>query len=93
MRADRAKVLRLLRTATGQIEGVIKMVEEDRYCMDISNQIMAADSVLRRVNREVVKAHMCGCVRDAETDEARDIRGNNTGLSASHLSASGNGLC
>ena len=40
--------------------------------MDISNQIMAADSVLRRANREVVKAHMCGCVRDAETDEARE---------------------
>ena len=72
MRADKAKVLRLLRTAAGQIEGVIKMVEEDRYCMEISNQIMAADSVLKRANREVVKAHMCGCVRDAETDEARE---------------------
>jgi len=72
MRADKAKVLRLLKTAAGQIEGVIRMVEEDRYCMDISNQIMAAESVLKRANREVVKAHMCGCVRDAETDEARE---------------------
>ena len=72
MRADKAKVLRLLKTAAGQIEGVIRMVEEDRYCMDIANQIMAAESVLKRANREVVKAHMCGCVRDAETDEARE---------------------
>ncbi len=72
MRADKAKVLRLLKTAAGQIEGVVRMVEEDRYCMDISNQIMAAESVLKRANREVVKAHMCGCVRDAETDEARE---------------------
>jgi len=72
MRADKAKVLRLLKTAAGRIEGVVRMVEEDRYCMDISNQIMAAESVLKRANREVVKAHMCGCVRDAETDEARE---------------------
>lgn len=72
MRADKAKVLRLLKTAAGQIEGVVRMVEEDRYCMDISNQIMAAESVLKRANREIVKAHVCGCVRDAETDEARE---------------------
>lgn len=72
MRADKAKVLRLLKTAAGQIEGVVKMVEEDRYCMDISNQVMAAESVLKRANREIVKAHMCGCVRDAETDEERE---------------------
>ena len=72
MRADKAKVLRLLRTAAGQIEGVIRMVEEDRYCMEISNQVMAAESVLKRANREIVKAHMCGCVRDAETEEERE---------------------
>ena len=72
MRADKAKVLRLLKTAAGQIEGVVRMVDEDRDCMDISNQIMAAESVLKRANREIVKAHVCGCVRDAETDEARE---------------------
>ena len=72
MRADKAKVLRLLKTAAGQIEGVVRMVEEVRYCRDMSNQIMAAESVLKRANREVVKAHVCGCVRDAETDEARE---------------------
>ena len=72
MRADKAKVLRQLKTAAGQNDGVVRMVEEDRYCMDISNQIMAAESVLKRANREVVKAHVCGCVRDAETDEARE---------------------
>ena len=72
MRADHESVTRLLKTARGQIDGILKMVEEDRYCVDVSNQIMAADSVLRRANREVVKAHMCGCVRDAETPEERD---------------------
>ncbi|MGM9638673.1 MAG: metal-sensing transcriptional repressor [Butyricicoccaceae bacterium] len=72
MRADKAKVLRLLRTAAGQIDGVIRMVEEDRYCMDISNQVMAAQNVLKRANREIVKAHVCGCVREAQTDEERE---------------------
>ncbi len=72
MRADKTKVLRLLKTAAGQIEGVVRMVEEDRYCMDISNQILAAENVLKRANREVVKAHMCGCVRDAETEAERE---------------------
>ena len=72
MRADKAKVLRLLRTAAGQIDGVIRLVEEDRYCMDISNQVMAAQNVLKRANREIVKAHVCGCVREAQTDEERE---------------------
>lgn len=72
MRADKAQVLRLLRTAAGQIDGVIRMVEEDRYCMDISNQVMAAQSVLKRANREIVKSHVSGCVLEARTDEERE---------------------
>ncbi len=72
MRADKAKVLRLLKTASGQIDGVIRMVEEDRYCLDISNQVMAAESVLKRANREIIQAHMCGCVKDAKTDAERE---------------------
>jgi len=69
VRADKAKVTRLLKTAAGQIEGVLKMIEEDRYCLEISSQIMAAQNVLKRANREVISAHMAGCVRDAESPE------------------------
>ena len=65
MRADREQVARLLRTARGQIEGILKMVEEDRYCIDVSNQIMAARSVLNKANRLVLRAHMDSCVRQA----------------------------
>ena len=39
MMADKANILRLLKTARGQMDGIIKMVEEDRYCIDISQQI------------------------------------------------------
>ena len=41
MMADEKKVLRLLKTARGQMDGIIKMVEENRYCIDISQQLMA----------------------------------------------------
>lgn len=56
---------RLLKTARGQLDGILKMVEEDRYCVDISNQVMATEAILRRVNREILKAHLQCCVRDA----------------------------
>lgn len=65
MQADKAIINRLLKTARGQIDGIIKMVEEDRYCVDISNQLMAADAILRKANKEVLRAHMKGCVKQA----------------------------
>ena len=45
MNNERKKALQLLKTARGQIDGIIKMIEDDRYCVDISNQIMAAQSL------------------------------------------------
>lgn len=70
MQADRQKVERLLKTARGQLDGILKMVEENRYCMDISNQIMATQAILHRVNREILQAHLQHCVRQSlETGE------------------------
>ena len=71
MMADQRTVLRLLKTARGQIDGIIKMVEEDRYCMDISQQVTAADAMLRRANREILTAHLKHCVEHAESDQER----------------------
>lgn len=65
MRADRKTILRLLKTARGQLDGIVSMVEEDRYCIEISNQILATQSILAKVNREILKAHMNGCVKEA----------------------------
>jgi len=59
------KISRLLRTARGQIDGILKMVAEDRYCVDISNQLMAASSILRKANAEVLRAHLEHCVSDS----------------------------
>ena len=71
MMADQRTVLRLLKTARGQLDGIIKMVEEDRYCMDISQQVAAADAMLRRANREILTAHLKHCVEHAESDRER----------------------
>ena len=65
MRADKQSVTRLLKTARGQIDGILKMIEEDRYCVDISNQLMACEKVISRANRKVLLAHIHGCVEDA----------------------------
>ena len=65
MKADHAQITRLLKTARGQIDGILKMVEEDRYCLEVSSQIMAAQSILKKANRLVLKAHMNSCVRAA----------------------------
>jgi CsoR family transcriptional regulator, copper-sensing transcriptional repressor len=65
MRADKDKVTRLLKTARGQIDGILNMIEENRYCIDISNQIIATEAILNKVNREVLHSHIDMCVREA----------------------------
>ncbi len=69
MRAKREMIDRLLKTARGQLDGLLKMVEEDRYCIDISNQLMATESILRKANREVLKAHVEHCLKEAFASE------------------------
>lgn len=72
MQADSKKVERLLKTARGQIDGILKMVEEDRYCIDISQQLMATEAILNKVNKEILTAHLKNCVAHAETEEEKE---------------------
>lgn len=73
MVADHERIARLLKTARGQIDGILRMVEDDRYCIDISTQLMATESLLARINADVLKAHVEGCVRSAmETGDERE---------------------
>lgn len=65
MKADKEKVTRLLKTVRGQLDGLLKMVDDDRYCIDISNQLMATIAILRNVNKNVLHAHLNGCVEEA----------------------------
>ena len=52
------KVLLRLKTARGQIDAVIKMIEEDRYCIDIANQLLAIQSLIKNANNEVLTNHL-----------------------------------
>lgn len=72
MMADQAKVLRLLKTARGQMDGIIKMVEDDRYCIDISTQVMATEAMLARINKEILTAHLKHCVNTAQDAKERE---------------------
>ena len=65
MNDERKKALQSLKTAKGQIEGIIKMIEDERYCIDISNQILAAQSLLKKANMTILKQHMQHCVKEA----------------------------
>jgi len=72
MKADKSNISKLLKTAKGQIEGILRMIEEDRYCIDISNQIMATQAVLKKANLEVLSAHCKSCVADASTPAQKE---------------------
>ncbi|MBE6956095.1 MAG: metal-sensing transcriptional repressor [Ruminococcaceae bacterium] len=74
MKADRAQLELLLKTARGQIDGILKMVDEDRYCLEISTQISAAASLLKKANRTVLRSHMDHCVRQAVADGTVDTK-------------------
>lgn len=62
---EQKKAVQALKTAKGQIEGTIKMIEEGRYCVDVSNQIVAAHSLLKKANLLILKQHMNHCVIEA----------------------------
>lgn len=58
------KINRLNRIA-GQVRGVARMVEEDRYCIDILTQIQAVKAALARAETEILKDHAACCVAEA----------------------------
>ena len=53
------------------MDGIIRMVEENRYCIDISQQLMATEAILNRANKEILSAHLKHCVREAASEEER----------------------
>lgn len=74
MKKQGESILRNLKTAKGQIDGLIKMIEENRYCIDISNQILATRAILDRVNRLLIEGHMETCVFNAANSGTEEDR-------------------
>lgn len=72
MNQEQKNALQSLKTSKGQIDGIIKMLEDGRYCIDISNQIMAAGSLLKKANMLILKQHLKHCVKDAVVSDKGD---------------------
>lgn len=62
---NRKETIRLLQTARGQIDAILRMMEEGRYCIDISNQILATQALLKKANAQVLTNHLQTCVKDS----------------------------
>ena len=79
MRKDiKASVQKRLGRIEGQVRGLSRMVDEDRYCIDIVTQISAVRAALRRVEEEVLRDHVAHCVERAiasgdKTDQREKI--------------------
>lgn len=65
MNEEQKKAMQALKTCKGQIDGIIKMLEDGRYCIDISNQIIASQALLKRANMLILKQHLNHCVKHA----------------------------
>jgi DNA-binding FrmR family transcriptional regulator len=70
---DHSAQIPRLNRIEGQIRGITKMIQEERYCVDILTQIRSASSALAKVQENIFKAHLESCVRDSLTgDDAVD---------------------
>ncbi len=65
MNEGKESAARKLKTARGQIDGIIKMIESDRYCVDISTQILSVIGLLKKSNIDVLNSHIRSCVATA----------------------------
>ncbi|MDX2157682.1 MAG: metal-sensitive transcriptional regulator [Hyphomicrobiaceae bacterium] len=59
--------LQSLSRIEGQVRGIARMIEEDRYCVDIVTQISAVRAALKKVEQAVLQEHMAHCVEHAIT--------------------------
>ena len=66
-REDKPKLLNRLSRIEGQVRGIARMVEEDRYCIDVLTQLQAVRAALSRVETEMLKDHLGHCIEAAIT--------------------------
>jgi DNA-binding FrmR family transcriptional regulator len=76
---SKASTIKRLNRIEGQVRGLARMVEDDRYCIDIVTQIAAVRAALRRVEEEILRDHVAHCVEHAiasgdKTDQRRKVK-------------------
>ncbi|WP_018131437.1 metal-sensitive transcriptional regulator [Effusibacillus pohliae] len=74
-RSNKDDLLRRLKKIEGQIRGIQKMIEEDRYCVDILAQLAAVKAATNKVGLSLIDSHTRGCVANAiqEGDGSKHI--------------------
>jgi len=70
---NKEAVLKRLRRIEGQVRGVERMVEEDRYCIDVVTQVTAIQAALDKVGLELLSDHAAHCVAGAKGDEQSEL--------------------
>ncbi len=86
--AIKRRNLARLRRIEGQVRGLQRMVDEERYCADVLMQVVSVQEALRAVSRELLRNHLTHCVTDAirrGPDEAAAMRDEVVQLFAAHL--------
>ncbi len=71
---NKGNIIKRLSRAEGQVRGVAKMVEDDKYCIDILTQITAAQSALDKVAIELLRDHAKHCMVNAKNDKDRTAK-------------------
>jgi len=71
-RQNKPKLLNRLNRIEGQVRGVARMVEEDRYCIDVLTQLQAARAALAKVETEIIKEHLGHCIEGAIVSGDKD---------------------
>lgn len=69
---DKQNLLRRLRRVEGQIRGIQRMLEEDRYCVDVLIQIAAVRAALDKIGLALIEDHTRGCVQNALANNQGD---------------------
>ncbi|HKJ47384.1 MAG TPA: metal-sensitive transcriptional regulator [Balneolales bacterium] len=71
---EKARAVSRLKRIEGQIRGIQKMVEEDRYCIDILSQTASIVSALRGVEDQIMQQHLNTCVSDAMKSDDTNLK-------------------
>ena len=71
-RENKPRLLNRLNRVEGQVRGIARMIEEDRYCIDVLTQIQAVKAALAKVETEMLRGHLSRCIEGAIVSGDKD---------------------
>ena len=60
---EKMQLIHRLNRISGQVEGIKKMIEEDRYCDDLLTQLLAVDKAVKSLSSVILEKHMYSCIK------------------------------